>query len=211
MEEGLGKKVEVDVVMANLTDLERRQMWEADEWYKDIYRYLADRGRTPRGMDTSERNIFKMEADHFHLIDGNLYRLNIRGDDPTPCILEDDVLRVLKESHDDCGHYASPQVISHLQGRAWWPHRNTDIRVYIDGCIICARHGPAMRSHALQPTLTWMDFICPLPTSTNAFKHSFHVVDYFTRCTKAWPCKSNNASEVVRCLSQFFEEFPVPV
>lgn len=80
----------------------------------------------------------------------------------------------------------------------WWPRKGPDIRAYIDCCIQCARFGPAIRSHTLQPTFMYhpfdmigIDFIGPLPKSINGFSHIFHVIDYFSRYTKSWATKTN--------------------
>lgn len=201
-----------------LVEGERGEKWRREEWYRDVYRYLTEGGYLPPGLDSLGRKTLKIYAENFREVEGDLYRFDRPRKRLIPCVREEDVRNILRDAHDETGHYASSQVAKKLQYRAWWPGRGPDIRTYIDGCIRCARWGPAVRSHELQPTLTYkpfdmigMDFIGPVPISTNGYTYIFHVVDYFSRFTKSWPCKANNTSDAISCLNRFFEEYPLPV
>lgn len=94
----------------------------------------------------------------------------------------------------------------------------SDVRRYIDGCVTCARYGPAIRSHELHPTLTYqpfdmigLDFIGPLPTSHSGHRYILHIIDYFSRFTSSYATKSNSSVDAISCLKDHCSRFQPPI
>lgn len=54
-----------------------------------------------------------------------------------------------------------------------------------------------------------MDLIGPLEKSINGFSYIFHVVDSFSRYTKAWPYKTDKPEDVINHLSKLFEQYSI--
>lgn len=53
---------------------------------------------------------------------------------------------VLREVHDDEGHWGKTATLVRLRGLAYWPEQTVDVERYIAGYTDCARYGPATRS-----------------------------------------------------------------
>ena len=88
-----------------------------------------------------------------------------------------------------------------------------DVKNYIQSCEICQKI--KCQYHAARTPLLplptserfqriHMDFLGPLPTTTEGHKNILLIVDAFTKWPEAFPMKSTHASEVAR---GFFDEF----
>lgn len=135
-----------------------------------------------------------------------------------PCIPESKVFAVLRVVHDESGHWAKQETLAKLKGFAYWPAQSTDVEKYIQGCLECARHGPAQKSHLLHPVrvqrpfqLLGMDFIGPLPMSKRGFTFIFHILDYLSRFSIAFPTKTANTLDVLTRLDKAFTSYATPI
>lgn len=191
--------------------------WVEDDWYGAIVLCLMKGGQVPKHIrTTTEIATFRERVSRFRFGIAGLVREV--GGEFRNCVREQDVRQVLYEAHDRSGHFASGQMLNTLRRRVWWKNMASDIRKYVDGCITCARYGPAIRSHELHPTLTYqpfdmlgIDFIGPLPISDEGFKYILHIIDYFSRYTAAWATKSNSSVEAVDCLKDFCLHYQIPI
>ncbi len=175
-----------------------KEAYEASSWFGEIYKFL---------MKHNEAN-YKKAGDivwEFETI-GDILWIHRRGAF-LPCVPETKVLSVLKEVHDDDGHWAKTGTIARLRGLCYWPNQATDVEKYIMGCLACAQHGPATRSQPLHPIhvtlpfqLCGMDFIGPLKTTASGNKFIFNYLDYMSRFAVPFATKTANVEEVIWCL-----------
>ena len=124
------------------------------------------------------------------------------------------MLSALIEVHDNEGHWAKTGILVKLRGLAYWPQQTKDVKRYIAECIKCARHGPATRSQSLHSIFIWfpfwlldMNFISPMKSITSGSLYIFHVIDYFSRFSVAYACKTANASDVISSLKDVFVKY----
>ena len=134
-----------------------------------------------------------------------------------PCIPESRVPEILHEAHDRGGHWAAEATLAKLRRHCFWPNMSTDVQNYIQSCLPCARHGPALRVAALHPIrplrpliLFGMDFIGPLKKTSRNAQYILHVIDYFSRYSWAYPTENANFEDVVACLKTLFSHIPHP-
>ena len=133
-----------------------------------------------------------------------------------PCIPEAKVLTILREAHDNSGHWAKAGTCDRIRGY-YWPGQSQDVEKYIAGCLECAKHGPATRSQPLNPVMItcpfqlWgMDFIGPLPTTANGHTHILNLICYFSRFDMPYATKTANVSDVISCLGIAFLTYRKP-
>ena len=192
-----------------------RDSWEkaylASEWFADIYRaHTTDQPFSLPGIFSKAMN-FRVDP-HTKVLWKHHQDLFL------PCVPESKVLGILKQAHDESGHWAKQGTIAKLRGTVYWPSQSTDVERYIKGCIPCARHGPAQRSQLLQPIrvhgpfqLMGFDFIGPLPKTKTGSVHIFHVMDYFSRFSMTFPSGTATAEDVVPFLGQVFARYTRPL
>lgn len=130
---------------------------------------------------------------------------------------EANVLTVLREAHDDSGHWAKTGTLTRLRGRCYWPNQAQDVERYIADCLVCAQHGPATRSQPLHPIvvtypfqLMGMDFIRPHNTTAAGNRFVLNLGCYIPRFSVPFACKGSNVEDVIRCLIRFFAMYRKP-
>ncbi|KAI0994673.1 hypothetical protein K3495_g13509 [Podosphaera aphanis] len=93
-----------------------------------------------------------------------------------------------------------------------------DVRDYIAGCLVCAKHETALRSQTLARVtvstpmeLLGIDFMGPFPKFEGVeVYYILVVVDYFSRFVWSEGTKSDNSEAVISTLEQIFLENGVP-
>lgn len=178
----------------------------ASYWFGDVYRiHLGEPPKSSSAMRTALDSRVDPRTGVLWLYRRQLY---------LPCIPEMKVLSVLREVHDNGGHWANAGTLAKLQGLAYWPGQSDDVERYIAGCLDCARHGPATRSQPLHPVSVWhpfqllgIDFVGPLPRTATGNTHILHLVDCCSLFSFGEACQAANASDVIRCLESLFNRF----
>ena len=127
------------------------------------------------------------------------------------------MLIVLREVHDDEGHWGKTATLARLRGLAYWPEQTVDVERYIAGCTDCARYGPATRSQPLHPImvlkpfqLLGMDWIGPLPTTSSGNRFIFNVLCYFLRFSITFASPTDDVEDVIMSLEEVFTRFTKP-
>jgi hypothetical protein len=101
--------------------------------------------------------------------------------------------KLLYEVHDapTGGHLGARKTLHKLQHTCYWPGMGKDIEDYVQGCVVCAAIKPSQKapSGLLQPLpiphRPWevisIDFVGPLPRTTDYFDAVLVVVDKFSK------------------------------
>ena len=55
-----------------------------------------------------------------------------------------------------------------------------------------------------------MDFIGPLKVTSRGYLYILHIIDYFSRFSIAYACKTANAPEVIESLKDVFIKYAAP-
>jgi len=188
--------------------------YHKDPWYKDIWAYLTEK-TYPKNLDRIQTRTFEMRARNFRIIDSQVLVFCWRGAWKR-CICRSGVSKVLFTAHDQGGHFAPAITIRRIQD-LYWPRMAKDVVEYIQGCLKCAKYGPALRSQTLSTVsigapmvLLGMDYIGPFPES-HGYYYVLHLIDYFSRFTWAYPTKAADQSETIRCLKDLFVRDGIPV
>ena len=181
--------------------------YHACPWFSNIYKYLSCGTPPPTAYECNK-------ALDYRISKGRLW-VKHRGSH-FPCIPQLKVLQVIQEAHDDCGHWGRTATLAKLR-EFYWPRKSDDVDVYISGCLLCARHGPAIRSQLLQPVATTypfelfgIDFIGPLPTSRKGKRYILNCVCYFSRFVIPFATSTDKAKDVIWSLSLLFNLFRKP-
>lgn len=101
--------------------------------------------------------------------------------------------RLIREVHDTPtgGHMGLKKTLRRLMTTCWWPGMKNHIADYVMGCITCASTKPSLQKpagklHPLPiPARPWqvisIDFVGPLPMTTDWFDYVLVVVDKFSK------------------------------
>lgn len=109
-------------------------------------------------------------------------------------------LLLLKAHHDEplSGHFGIEKTLNSLQRHFWWPRMRLEVVDHIKGCYQCQRNksnnqAPAGKIQPIPiPPHRWesisLDFIGPLPITTNGFDYICVVVERCTKFAHFIPC-----------------------
>ena len=191
------------------TDDTWKQAYLSCGWYAHIYGYLLG-----EAFGNPSADLLRKALDY--RIVGDILWIH-RRDQYLPCIPQKKVLSVLRDVHDNSGHWAKTGTMARLRGKCYWPDQSQDVERYIAGCLDCARHGPATRSQPLNPVLVTyplqlmgMDFIGPLDTTEAGNRFIFVLVCYGSRFNIPFATKDNNVEDAIWCLRLFFAMYRRP-
>ncbi len=209
LEQGTVDGLPVFSLGATSQDRSWEEAYAASAWFGKIYRLLSDQ------LPEQPSAELLREAFCYRIVNGILWKH--QREYYLPCIPESKVLTVLKEAHDNNGHWAKTGTMARLRGRYYWPGQSQDVERYIAGCLDCARHGPATRSQLLNPILVTypfqlvgLDFIGPLEVTGAGCAFILNVVCYFARFQVPFACRSANVEDVIWCLRLFFAMYRNP-
>src|SRR6185369_3619820 len=94
--------------------------------------------------------------------------------------------------HNDpiAGHFGTAKTMGKLKLQYYWPKMYDEVKRYIQSCHVCQMQGRQQRNNELNPivpTGPWervgIDFVGPLPLTSQGNRYIITAVDYFTR----WP------------------------
>ncbi len=119
------------------------------------------------------------------------------------------------------GHHGVKATYETLKQVAYWPSMQQDVAEYVKGCLVCCQFQPANPNHRtpLQRkgmTFPWsdlqIDWVGPLPRSTQGNKYFLTVVCEFTKWIECLPAP-NDTAETTACLlmNHIFSRFGLPL
>ena len=115
----------------------------------------------------------------------------------------DERLALVKQSHEQCGHFGRKRTRNLLCNNYWWVGMSLDVDKVIDTCKICSRINISF--NATHPTMMsipihgmfyrWGCDLCTLPTSDAGYSYILVCIEYFSKWVELIPLKSKEASE----------------
>jgi len=197
-------------------------LYRSSAWFSDIYRYMnqeirssSDEGASPLSTKTQVRR-----ALDYRIQDRKLWVC--RNQRILCCIPEQKVPEVLKNAHDDDGHFGKESTLRKLKEKVFWPTMTADVNVYISSCVPCVLHATHTRRHFLRPilviipfTMLAMDFVGPFSEGLSGKKYFLHVMDYFSRFSWTVASLDYNVPVVKAMLTTLFRNihdasYPIP-
>ena len=189
--------------------------YSKEEWYADIYTWCRT-GRRPKHLDTQGMGKWAQQLKNYRLDERNNTLLHKCGEFWTVCLAKSEIAPVLKEVHDESGHFSSKIVIDKIRHRFWWPNMASDVRKYVQGCLACARWAHGGRTVPLSPIkvdapfdLFGMDFIGPFEKAQGC-KYALRIVDYFSRFMWVYYTLGAKTKDALRCILDFVHTYPRP-
>lgn len=189
-----------------------------DSWYSDIYKFLHT-GSPPSHVQLDKQLLrrFKTECLKFSLSESGILVRQLRSDLWARCVLSADVPKVLHAAHNDHGHFAADSMLKILVPTVWWPFMRKDCQDFSTSCLTCFKFGPKLPRKGLRFSLVsspfqllGMDYIEVLRSSSGN-KYIFHVIDYFTRFSRAFPCAEATSETTISRLRTFFDSYITPI
>jgi hypothetical protein len=130
---------------------------------------------------------------------------------------------ILKPVHDNpfAGHLGITRSEEKVRKRFYWPGICVDVEKYVKHCAVCAHHTSPVNLNRVpmgtiavgEPFTFWaMDYMGPLPETSDGNKHILVVVDHFTKWgSEAFATPDQTASTVMPLLiSRIFSQFGPP-
>ena len=118
------------------------------------------------------------------------------------------------------GHLGIKRTLQRAKERYFWPHMNNELKNFVRHCQVCAQakldpnhqKAPLQTINVNEPFVFWaMDYMGPLPETTQGNKHLLVVMDHFTKWCEAFPTKDQRAKTVAEILvSKIFSRFGPP-
>ena len=163
--------------------------------------------------------------DHLYIVNGLLVK-SLSVDKSLPqyafVIPKSLVSSVLQGLHCSpfAGHLGLKRTLQRSKERYYWPEMNANITSFIQSCQICAqtkldphhKKAPLQSIDVSEPFVFWaMDYMGPLPETTQGNRHLLVVMDHFSKWCEIFPTKDQKARTVAETLvSKVFSRFGPP-
>ncbi|XP_041466120.1 uncharacterized protein LOC121416727 [Lytechinus variegatus] len=131
--------------------------------------------------------------------------------------------QIMQVNHDlpSSAHPGCDRTFAKIRQKYFWYHMKDNIQSYVMACPLCNRNKkpdrhqrfPLTRYHAGVPMETvHLDFLGPLPKTTNGNEYILMIVDQFTKWTEVIPLPSQTAEVTARAVvNEFFSRFGYPL
>jgi len=115
----------------------------------------------------------------------------------------------MKAYHDNNRHVGQDRLYNTLKVKYWFPFLYSSVLQYVASCGLCQKSktsqhrkkAPLKPLEVVEPFgRVHMDFVGPLPKTSEGFRHLLVVVDSTTLYVEAFPTKSTTAEEVAQVL-----------
>lgn len=192
-----------------LEELRSIQNIEMEDWRVPVVHYLLF-DALPE--DRHEARKLRVQATHFCLIDGKLFKRSIEGP-YLKCLGPTESREILEELHErSAGNHSGGRSLAFRCHRTgyYWPSMKADAARLVQKCDKSQRfaktsHMPATTLNSVSapwPFDKWeMDIIGPLPTSTHGRKRFILMItDYFTKWVEAEAFEKVREQEVQKFL-----------
>ena len=113
-------------------------------------------------------------------------------------------------NNSTAGHFAVDIMFDKIKERYYWPQLYENIREYVRSCDSCQRRGKPKKHEELHliPVQApfyqiGIDFVRPLPITSNGNKHIIVAVDYFTKWPEAKAVPEATAEQVALFIYEY--------
>ena len=161
--------------------------------YNRIFQYLTTQ-QLPLDLDTQQLiKQFKNFCTPFIIKNNYLYRKDKQKEGNLLRVIRiHEMEPVLYMVHNDptSGHFGTEIMFNKIRTRYYWPQMYENIREYVKNCDSCQRRGKPQTHQLLHPIPVHspfyqigIDFVGPLPKTSNGNKYIIVAMDYLTK----WP------------------------
>ena len=206
-----------------------RAMQMQDEHIATVITWKEESSTRPIGrqvITTSgvTRNLWLL-WDQLELHDGILYRKWITTDNTTlrfivPRAKQDEILNALHDSIQS-GHLGQKKTLARVQRRFYWYQMKESVFNWIQKCEVCQiNKRPVKKARApLGSMITGepmdriaIDYVGPLPVTTNGNRYILVLQDYFTKWAEAYAVPNTSAAICANTiLNEFVARFGTPL
>lgn len=155
---------------------------------------------------------------NFKLKNGRLFRVTVDGD---RWVVPKGVRwQVVKQNHDDIGHFAVDKTLERVKLHYWFPKMRRFIKKYVSSCLECAySKAPAGKKpgflHPIkkidEPFDTiHIDHVGPFIRSSKGNAYILVIIDAFTRFIFLKAVRNTKSSSSIKVLREYFGIFGVP-
>lgn len=128
--------------------------------------------------------------------------------------------QIVKQSHDDLGHFALDKTLEKIKSRYWFPKMRSFIKKYVSSCLECAysKASGGKQPGFLHPIekvdipfdTIHIDHVGPFVRSSKGSTHILVMIDAFTRYIYLKPVRNTKTSTTLRVLHEYISIFGVP-
>jgi len=170
--------------------------------YNHLFNYLQNQILPVDLTPTQQQKLVK-QSRYFEIKNNYLYK-HVRQK-LLRVIRSHEMEAVLYMMHNDptAGHFAVDIMFDKIKERYYWPQLYENIREYVRSCDSCQRRGKPKKHEELHPIPVQapfyqigIDFVGPLPITTNGNKYIIVAVDYFTKWPEAKAVPEATAEQV---------------
>jgi transposase InsO family protein len=160
-----------------------------DVWKDQGVLYRLQHGQFLHDTTPQERDRIVHRMARFHWEGGLVFR---RWPDGSRRVVPrpDQRLQLVRQVHEDLGHFGVRRTHSMLQGQYWWMGMQQEVATYVGRCEVCDRVRSNFNtlSPQLQPLpimglgYRWsLDFVGPLMTTSRGVKYVLVMVEHFSK------------------------------
>src|SRR6185295_3482481 len=158
-------------------------------------KYFLETANFPTSFTRCQRKQLESQS-KFYIIKNNLLYKQDRRKQKTHQLLkviqkhEVEPILYLMHNHPIGAHLGTDKMFGKIQDKYYWPHMYKHIKNYVQTCDTCQKRGKYRIPGPLQPIPVeapfhriGIDFVGPLPTTTQQNKYIIVATDYMTK----WP------------------------
>ncbi|GET57239.1 putative integrase core domain protein [Rhizophagus irregularis DAOM 181602=DAOM 197198] len=174
------------------------------EHYNNIYNYLKY-NQLPSTLNNQQQQQIQKQSVYFIIKNNFIYKKDKKKQNNLLRVIRRHELEpVLFMFHNDptAAHFSVDTMFDKIQSRYYWPQMYNDIRSYVMSCDSCQRRGKQKTKLPLHPIPVespfhqiGIDFVGPLPITTNGNKYIITAMDYLTKWPEARPVKEATAEQ----------------
>lgn len=187
--------------------------YEESTWLSPIYQYHIRSERPHVGADIARQSTLM----DYSWGGSRLWKRDEKTGLDYICVPESRIKDILKDAHDDGGHWGMESTHMKIRRKYFWPKQSDAISTYIRSCKHCAKHAPWTRKPPIIPILPdypllimGMDFIGPLPKTARGNRYILHLIDYFSSFSITFATKGPSTDDVLPHLETTFSLLPAP-
>src|ERR1043165_925265 len=159
--------------------------------YQEIRQFL-EKDKIPETVNNNkEEKKWRRLCTSYQVTEGILYR-KAKWPHLTKVVKEGKTTPIIFLYHNDplAGHLGATKTFHKLKVQYYWPQMYEEIKLYVQSCHQCQVHARVTKRNEVYPipiSAPWervgIDFVGPLPETSQGNKYIITAIDYFTR----WP------------------------